>query len=161
MTQQHMSWYTGLSGIMSALLALHRAAICRKHGRTLLLTLSRQNSRLLANRRLSVDNLRDVLSRLGNGRQLPLSNQSERTLTSQPPNLIQVGLLTSQVLSWLVLHGQLIVRRWNINVRPNYSNCLFFNSVTTDILSMLCHCVLIRVFFKDHWVREWWESPKS
>lgn len=82
--------HTGLSGTMSALLSLHRAAVCRRNGRSLLLTLSRQNSRLFGNVWPSSGGVRGVLRRLANGRQVLLS-KSEQRPASQQQSLIQVG----------------------------------------------------------------------
>ncbi|KAE8297198.1 Paraplegin [Larimichthys crocea] len=76
---------------MSALLLLQqRAALCRKHSRALLWTLSRRNSHLLLvnNQKSNPDGVTNVLSRWDNVTKLLLS-RSERTLTGQPQKLIQ------------------------------------------------------------------------
>nr|XP_046245608.1 paraplegin isoform X2 [Scatophagus argus] len=73
---------------MSALLLQHRAALCRKYSRALMLTLSRRNSRCLANKLKSSVSANNVLPGWDVVRKMLLS-KSEPTLVSQPEKLIQ------------------------------------------------------------------------
>ncbi|KAK2853932.1 hypothetical protein Q5P01_006593 [Channa striata] len=76
---------------MSALLLQHRADLCRKYSRALLLTLTRQNCHLLTNKPRSGDRVQHVLSRCSYVRKLLLS-RSERRLTNQPQKLAEILL---------------------------------------------------------------------
>ncbi|XP_022623640.1 paraplegin [Seriola dumerili] len=73
---------------MSALLLQHRAALCRKYSTRLLWTLSRRNFHVLGKKPTSSDSVRNVLFGCANVRKVLLS-KSERTVTSQPQNIIQ------------------------------------------------------------------------
>lgn len=66
---------------MSALLWQHRAAVCRKYSRALLLLASGRNGHVPSSRRMSADGARD-----GKG----LVWRTEPTCTSPPHNVIQV-----------------------------------------------------------------------
>uniref|UniRef100_A0A7N6BKK9 Mitochondrial inner membrane m-AAA protease component paraplegin n=1 Tax=Anabas testudineus TaxID=64144 RepID=A0A7N6BKK9_ANATE len=73
---------------MSALFFQHRADLCIKYSRGLLLTLSRRNCHRLANRPTSSDGVKTVQSRCAYVKKMLLS-RSEPTLGSQPHKLIQ------------------------------------------------------------------------
>ncbi|XP_067352361.1 mitochondrial inner membrane m-AAA protease component paraplegin isoform X2 [Channa argus] len=74
---------------MSALFLQHRADLCRKYSRGLLLTLTRQHCHLLANKATSRNGVKHVLARCSYVRKLLLST-SERRLTDRPQKLTEI-----------------------------------------------------------------------
>lgn len=117
---------------MSALLSLRRAAVCRRNGRSLLLTLSGQNSCLLANVWPSSGGARGAFRRLANGRQVLLS-KSEQRHASQQQSIIQVGLFKSN--SWLCYSRQCL----DISVLVFFifaTSCVFSTETDTKVVSM-------------------------
>lgn len=131
---------------MSALLSLHRAAVCRRNGRLLLLTLSRQNSRVLANVWPSSGGVRGVLRRLANDRLVLLSKSEQRPL-SQQQSVIQVSL-------------SLDFSNSPSCMEPDFSAApvIVYSKCSSHLVVV---CILNRAFSIDRWVGTWWGSPMS
>lgn len=82
---------------MSALLLQHRDAICRKYSRTLLSTLLSRSSHLLASKSVSVNGVKNILSRWDRLRKMLLL-KSNRTVTIQSHSIIKVS---QEIQQWL------------------------------------------------------------
>ena len=118
---------------MSALLLQHRAALCRKHSRALLWTLSRRNSHLLANKSASSSSVNNVLSRWDSVTEMLLS-KSVRTLTSQPQRVIQVRQEKEEQ---------------SISKREKFGLCPFLVVITVSDVSTWCEYSLLWTIYYE------------
>lgn len=84
---------------MSALLLQHRDTICRKYSRTLLSTLLSRSSHLLANKSVSANGVKNVLSRWDRLRKILLL-KSNRAIMIQSHGIIKVSRIMNTVFGF-------------------------------------------------------------